>query len=277
MSARNKWPYGQSSPPATDGRNTNNRNGGEGYYQQHSNVPAIQAKSSSRSIHQQQNGENYEAVFKIILLGDSGVGKSNLLLRFTKDEFICNSKTTVGVEFASKTVQMDNNKLVKAQIWDTAGQERYRLVASSYYRRAVGALLVFDVTDRKSFDHAAKWLREVEEIAEEGCLVMLVGNKIDLTEKREVSLRDGREFAKHNKIAYIETSARTSTGVAAAFQHLLQAIYNQRSKMRQLNGVEQEDMANKPFELGREYRSRVNGEGVREIDARTSRSNCCAG
>lgn len=108
------------------------------------------------------DGESYDFIFKIVLLGDSGVGKSNLVFRFTKNEFNKDSKSTIGVEFATKTVQIDDNKLVKAQIWDTAGQERYRSIASSYYRGAVGALLVYDVTDRNSFNHVPMWLKEVE-------------------------------------------------------------------------------------------------------------------
>ena len=99
----------------------------------------------------------FKFIFKIVLLGDSGVGKSNLVFRFTKNEFNKDSKSTIGVEFATKTVQIDDNKLVKAQIWDTAGQERYRSIASSYYRGAVGALLVYDVTDRNSFNHVPMW------------------------------------------------------------------------------------------------------------------------
>jgi len=93
------------------------------------------------------------ATYKIILLGDSGVGKSNLLLRFSKNQYCERTKPTVGVEFATKVVQIEGNKLIRAQIWDTAGQERYRLIASTYYRRAMGALLVYDVTNRKSFDN----------------------------------------------------------------------------------------------------------------------------
>merc|ERR1712050_631591 len=101
-----------------------------------------------------------------------------------KNEFNKDSKSTIGVEFATKTVQIEDNKLVKAQIWDTAGQERYRSIASSYYRGAVGALLVYDVTDRNSFNHVPMWLKEVEENAEKDCLIMLVGNKMDLNDQR---------------------------------------------------------------------------------------------
>jgi len=176
------------------------------------------------------DSESYDFIFKIVLLGDSGVGKSNLVFRFTKNEFNKDSKSTIGVEFATKTVQIEDDKLVKAQIWDTAGQERYRSIASSYYRGAVGALLVYDVTDRNSFNHVPMWLKEVEENAEKDCLIMLVGNKMDLHEKRTVFIRDGRGFARKNGLAFIETSALDATGVDTAFQRILQEIYKTQTK-----------------------------------------------
>jgi small GTP-binding protein len=176
------------------------------------------------------NEQSYDFIFKIVLLGDSGVGKSNLVFRFTKNEFNKDSKSTIGVEFATKTVQIDDNKLVKAQIWDTAGQERYRSIASSYYRGAVGALLVYDVTDRNSFNHVPMWLKEVEENAEKDCLIMLVGNKMDLTEQRTVFVKDGRSFARKNGLAFIETSALDATGVDTAFTRILQEIYKTQTK-----------------------------------------------
>jgi small GTP-binding protein len=201
---------------------------------QYQEGPADPDEQIPRNNNSDNNEHMYDASYKVILLGDSGVGKSNLLARFTKGVFLPHTKPTVGVEFASKTVQMENNKLVRAQIWDTAGQERYRLIASSYYRRALGALLVYDVTNRNSFDNLLKWLREVEEVADEDCLVMLVGNKIDLhRQTRAVSLQDGRDFAMRHKVAFIETSAKDDIGVDASFQHLLQAIYNlQGNKQR---------------------------------------------
>ncbi len=139
------------------------------------------------------------------------------------------------MEFATKTVQIDDNKLVKAQIWDTAGQERYRSIASSYYRGAVGALLVYDVTDRNSFNHVPMWLKEVEENAEKDCLIMLVGNKMDLQEHRTVFVRDGRSFARKNGLAFIETSALDATGVETAFQRILQEIYKTQTKKQLKN------------------------------------------
>jgi len=124
---------------------------------------------------------------------------------------------------------------VKAQIWDTAGQERYRSIASSYYRGAVGALLVYDVTDRNSFNHVPMWLKEVEENAEKDCLIMLVGNKMDLTDQRTVFVRDGRSFARKNGLAFIETSALDATGVDTAFQRILQEIYKTQTKKHLIN------------------------------------------
>mmetsp|Transcript_12011 Transcript_12011/g.26354 ORF Transcript_12011/g.26354 Transcript_12011/m.26354 type:complete len:231 (+) Transcript_12011:103-795(+) len=176
------------------------------------------------------DSETYDFIFKIVLLGDSGVGKSNLVFRFTKNEFNKDSKSTIGVEFATKTVQIEDNRLVKAQIWDTAGQERYRSIASSYYRGAVGALLVYDITDRESFNHVPTWLKEIEENAEKDCLIMLVGNKMDLDEQRAVFVRDGRSFARKNGLAFIETSALDATGVEIAFQRILQEIYKTQTR-----------------------------------------------
>ena len=182
------------------------------------------------------NEQSYDFIFKIVLLGDSGVGKSNLVFRFTKNEFNKDSKSTIGVEFATKTVQVDDCKLVKAQIWDTAGQERYRSIASSYYRGAVGALLVYDLTDRNSFNHVPMWLKEVEENAEKDCLIMLVGNKMDLTEQRTVFVKEGRSFARKNGLAFLETSALDATGVDTAFTRVLQEIYKAQTK-KQLENV----------------------------------------
>ena len=127
------------------------------------------------------DSESYDFIFKIVLLGDSGVGKSNLVFRFTKNEFNKDSKSTIGVEFATKTVQIEDDKLVKAQIWDTAGQERYRSIASSYYRGAVGALLVNDVTDRNSFNHVPMWLKEVEENVVEKMVAITTNTTINST------------------------------------------------------------------------------------------------
>jgi Ras-related protein Rab-11A len=221
-------------------------------------------------------------IFKIVLLGDSGVGKSNLVFRFTKNEFNKDSKSTIGVEFATKTVQIEDNKLVKAQIWDTAGQERYRSIASSYYRGAVGALLVYDVTDRNSFNHVPMWLKEVEENAEKDCLIMLVGNKTDLTEQRTVFVRDGRSFARKNGLAFIETSALDATGVDTAFQRILQEIYKTQTK-KQLKTVNRgtEGVASvggsvgNGFQAGRGQAISLNSTPQQEVMQQQKAGGCC--
>jgi small GTP-binding protein len=131
--------------------------------------------------------DDYDLLLKIVLLGDSGVGKSNLLLRFVKDDFQPHSRPTIGVEFATHSVQV-HGKRVKAQIWDTAGQERYRAITSAYYRGAVGALLVYDVTSARSFSSIQRWLAELRSHAAGFMVLGLVGNKIDLEVRREVDV-----------------------------------------------------------------------------------------
>lgn len=140
---------------------------------------------SRNSMAEEEEEEPYDYLFKLVLIGDSGVGKSNLLSRFTRDYFDLETKSTIGVEFATKRLETDG-KSIKAQIWDTAGQERYRAITSAYYRGAVGALLVFDIAKRSSFENADRWLKELRDHADPGIMVMLVGNKRDLQHMRQV-------------------------------------------------------------------------------------------
>ncbi|VFQ97117.1 unnamed protein product [Cuscuta campestris] len=132
-----------------------------------------------------RSDEDYDYLFKVVLIGDSGVGKSNLLSRFTKNEFSSESKSTIGVEFATRTIQVDD-KVIKAQIWDTAGQERYRAITSAYYRGAVGALLVYDITRKVTFENVQRWLKELRDHTDQNIVVMLAGNKSDLRHLRAV-------------------------------------------------------------------------------------------
>mmetsp|Transcript_9071 Transcript_9071/g.25853 ORF Transcript_9071/g.25853 Transcript_9071/m.25853 type:complete len:216 (+) Transcript_9071:190-837(+) len=172
--------------------------------------------------------EDYDYLFKVVLIGDTGVGKSNLLSRFTRDEFTIGFKSTIGVEFATKVIKTDG-KTIKAQIWDTAGQERYRAITSVYYRGAVGALLVYDISRHATFENAERWLKELRDHADDNIVIMLVGNKSDLRHLREVSTEEAMAFAESNGIAFCETSALDSSGVEDAFQNILTEIYN---KMR---------------------------------------------
>lgn len=168
--------------------------------------------------------EDYDYLFKVVLIGDSGVGKSNLLSRFTRNEFSLESKSTIGVEFATRTINVDN-KMIKAQIWDTAGQERYRAITSAYYRGAVGALLVYDITRHVTFENVERWLKELKDHTDTNIVVMLVGNKADLRHLRAVPTEDGQSFAERESLYFMETSALESTNVEHAFQQVLTQIY----------------------------------------------------
>ena len=159
--------------------------------------------------------DDYDYLFKVVIIGDSGVGKSNLLSRFTRNEFHLDSKSTIGVEFATRSIQHDG-KIIKAQIWDTAGQERYRAITSAYYRGAVGALLVYDISKRLTFENVERWLKELRTHADPSIVVMLVGNKCDLKHLQAVLTDDAKSFAEQNNLAFIETSAMDATVRALA-------------------------------------------------------------
>ncbi|GAB2299709.1 Ras- protein Rab2BV [Dionaea muscipula] len=166
----------------------------------------------------------YDYLFKIVLIGDSGVGKSNILSRFTRNEFCLDSKSTIGVEFATRTLQVEG-KVIKAQIWDTAGQERYRAITSAYYRGAVGALLVYDITKRQTFENCNRWLNELRDHADSNIVIMLAGNKADLSHLRAVTEKDGHVLAENQGVAFLETSALESQNVDKAFQTILFDIH----------------------------------------------------
>ncbi|KAK6945520.1 Small GTPase [Dillenia turbinata] len=173
--------------------------------------------------------EEYDYLFKVVLIGDSGVGKSNLLSRFTRNEFCLESKSTIGVEFATRTLQVEG-RTVKAQIWDTAGQERYRAITSAYYRGALGALLVYDVTKPTTFENVSRWLKELRDHADSNIVIMLIGNKTDLKHLRAVATEDAQGFAEKEGLSFIETSALEATNVEKAFQTILSEIYRIISK-----------------------------------------------
>ncbi|CAK7348942.1 unnamed protein product [Dovyalis caffra] len=187
----------------------------------------------------EEGGEEY--LFKIVIIGDSAVGKSNLLSRYARNEFNLHSKATIGVEFQTQSMEIDG-KEVKAQIWDTAGQERFRAVTSAYYRGAVGALIVYDISRRTTFDSIGRWLDElkrivlfvsnVDEEAHSDTTVarMLVGNKCDLENIRDVSVEEGKSLAEAEGLFFIETSALDSTNVKKAFEIVIREIYNNVSR-----------------------------------------------
>lgn len=171
----------------------------------------------------------YDYLYKVVLVGDSGVGKTNILSRFTRNDFNLESKSTIGVDFATRALEIDG-KRIKAQIWDTAGQERYRSITSAYYRGAVGALLVYDIAKMHSFESVERWLNELREHAEAGLVVLLVGNKTDLEDQRQVRTELAQDFAAARELSFIETSALGAHNVEAAFAQLLTGARRRRRR-----------------------------------------------
>jgi len=165
----------------------------------------------------------YDYLFKLLLIGDSGVGKSCLLLRFADDTYTESYISTIGVDFKIRTIDLDG-KTIKLQIWDTAGQERFRTITSSYYRGAHGIIVVYDTTDLESFNNVKQWLHEIDRYASDNVNKLLVGNKSDLTSKRAVSFDQAKEFADSLGIEFIETSAKNSTNVEKAFMMMASQI-----------------------------------------------------
>ncbi|KAL6992904.1 Ras-related protein RABA5a [Sarracenia purpurea var. burkii] len=219
---------------------------------------------------EEEQTEDY--LFKIVLIGDSAVGKSNLLARFARDEFYPNSKSTIGVEF--QTQKMDiNGKEVKAQIWDTAGQERFRAVTSAYYRGAVGALLVYDISRRQTFDSIGRWLNELHTHSDMNVVTILVGNKSDLKEAREVSTAEGKTLAEAQGLFFIETSALDSSNVVSAFQTVVREIYNILSrKVIQSQELKKQD----PTWMGNGKTVVLQGAGKEEEDGQAKKGWCCS-
>jgi small GTP-binding protein len=154
--------------------------------------------------------------YKFIIVGSSGVGKTAILNRLVEDSFTDESLATIGVEFESTVLMVDGQK-VKLQIWDTAGQERFRSIAKAYYRNAVGVIVVYDLTDRKSFDELTAWLTDIHALCDANAVIQLIGNKSDLASERAVSVSEAESFAEHHRIQYLETSAKIGANVGEAF------------------------------------------------------------
>jgi Ras-related protein Rab-11A len=166
----------------------------------------------------------YNYLFKVVLIGDSGVGKSNLMTRYTSDEFNVESPSTIGVEFMTKGLKIEGRD-VKAQIWDTAGQERFRAISRSIYHGAKGAMLVYDITNQQSFENIPNWLNELVSHVSPSTVIMLVGNKCDLEHLRAVKKETATKFAEEKRLLFLETSALDTTNVDKAFEWLVTEIF----------------------------------------------------
>jgi len=175
----------------------------------------------------------YDYLFKLLLIGDSGVGKSCLLLRFADHTYTESYISTIGVDFKIRTIDLDG-KTIKLQIWDTAGQERFRTITSSYYRGAHGIIVVYDVTDMESFNNVKQWLAEIERYACEGVNKLLVGNKCDLVQKKVVDYEMAKAFADSLDIPFLETSAKNATNVKKAFLTMAAEIKNRIANQPQV-------------------------------------------
>ena len=184
--------------------------------------------------------ENYDFIFKVLLLGNSDVGKSSLLLRYVDSVWSDTFVPTIGVDFKVKTIEIGGKK-VKLQIWDTAGQERFRTVVSTYFRGAHGIFLIYDITNRDSFKNLENWLIEIEKNASENVLKILIGNKNDLEDERDITPDEGKAFANRNGMQFIETSAKMNTNVNEAFETLGKLMIEFNSQQNQAMTQDKKD------------------------------------
>jgi small GTP-binding protein len=168
-------------------------------------------------------GRRFDFSLKIVVVGDSGVGKTCLLLKYIRDVFDPDTQTTLGVEFMTKIVDTEKHR-IQLQLWDTAGQELFRSVTRGYYRGAAGAFVCFDLTQRDTFDHVARWLRDVKEVARSDVVAVLIGNKVDLADKRDVTKEEAQSFAAANKMLYFETSAKTGEQLNESVDGIVEKI-----------------------------------------------------
>lgn len=172
-----------------------------------------------------KNKQMYHYILKFIIIGDSSIGKSNILLRFTDNRFQSSHDSTIGVEFATKIISRQNT-VYKLQIWDTAGQETFRSITRSYYRGTIGCLMVYDITNRESFESLEYWMSDFRKYCDPNTVIILIGNKADLIDKRQVSYDEGKEFAEKHGFSFFETSAKTGINIADCFNNVVDKINN---------------------------------------------------
>ena len=207
--------------------------------------------------------EEYEMMVKVILIGDSGVGKTNIMSKFLKNQFMEESKATIGVEFGSKLFNHEGHK-IKAQIWDTAGQEKYKAITGAYYKGSKGALVVYDITQKKTFENIEKWVNDLKAAGDPKITIILIGNKNDLDDKRQVSKDQGEEKARSFGCAFLETSAYSGDNIDKAFNLMVKEIYEKFSN----DSTGEDELA--PGSNG-------NGEDVKldKVNDKNIKKSCC--
>ena len=216
----------------------------------------------------EEDDTSYEMIFKILIIGDTNVGKSNLLLRYVKNDFSVDMKSTVGVEFGSKILKILGIN-IKAQIWDTAGQERYRSMTSSYFKGSKGVLIVYDITNQSSFESVDRWINEFRMKSDENSSIIIVGNKNDLEEERKVTKEEGEEKAKKFNLGFFETSAKDGKNVDDAFKCLFEKVVD--------NYIKKKEKSEKKGEL---LQSDIDGDNInidfnnKDINE-TKKKKCC--
>ena len=175
--------------------------------------------------------EKKEVLYKILLLGDSSVGKTCFLMRYTDNTFQEIHMSTIGLDYKLKNVQLDDGKLVKIQIWDTAGQDRFRSITKNYYKGAHGIILIYDITNKKSFENVRTWINQIKEEVSEKVSIILVGNKIDDEEHRVVATEDGEKIAKELGLMFFECSAKSGVNIDSTFNELVKKTVENYSKV----------------------------------------------
>ena len=169
--------------------------------------------------------QEVDHIFKILIIGNSSVGKSNILLRFSDNIFNDSFLPTIGVDFKIKNITIKNQK-IKLNIWDTAGQERFKTITSTYYKGAHGIILVFDITDRESFNGVGSWVEEVRRHAGPNVVRLLVGNKCDLESERTITKEEAKSYADSLGVEYLETSAKNNINIAECFMAISKGVHN---------------------------------------------------
>ena len=177
--------------------------------------------------------EDYDEKIKLMILGDSSVGKSSLLNKYTKNEFFDKYITTIGIDFQIKYLTL-NNKKIKLQIWDTAGQERYRVVAKSYFNTSDGFIIIYDITNRESFNNVNNWIEQIISISGDNVKCIIFGNKDDLINRREVKMEEGEQLAKKYNFKFYETSAKSGNNVEEGFKNITLNVLNNKSSSQSI-------------------------------------------
>lgn len=214
----------------------------------------------------------YDLLFKLIIVGDTGIGKSCMILRFVDGKFTALHDMTIGVEFGSKTINIDDKK-IKLQLWDTAGQEQFRSITRSYYKNCSGVVLCYDSTNRISFNNVTKWLAEINHECRYNPQIILVATKCDLVNRREVKYDEGKKFADENGMLFIETSAKDSSQVEKCFTDLAATIYSRFLEMQKTTNFSTAEIEYQGIKIGNSLYSPSNAIVV--DNNKQSSSRCC--